>query len=199
MKRIILFLVFAGYISAFGGGFRSVEWGADIETIKKSEGGMGLEKTKKSQRKGRCTWEFDLYTFEDSLRSAGKFQVQYILLKDRLIQGSYSQELKGGNLDNYNKIRVLLEEKYGYPQEVYETRSFTFSDVRRDTVFKEIFTWHTTDTQIDLVLLKGQEFQINYYTRDRDLVDFILDTGLEEERKRKENLIKDNEFIKNKI
>ncbi|WP_319371564.1 hypothetical protein [uncultured Ilyobacter sp.] len=199
MKKFVLIAALFTSVSLFGEGFRLVEWGANLAEIKKAENNRKFIKSEEVQTQGKYIWNLDIYTFEDSLKSAGEFNVQYVLLEDKLIQGNYSQKIKNGDLENYNKMKKILEDKYGYPQGVYKSSSFLFENGRENSAEKKILTWYIKDTRIDLILKRDIEFQINYYTRDRELVDFILDKALEKEKEREKKLMKDSEFIKSKI
>lgn len=199
MKKIVSIAALIISISAFGEGFREVKWGSDLDSIKSAEGRRKFDKSEKVQTQGKYVWNLDIYSFEDSLKSAGKFDVQYVLLEDRLIQGSYSQKIKEENIENYSKMKKILEDKYGYPQGIYKSSSFLFENGKEDSKASEILTWYIQGTRIDLILNKGQNFKINYYVRDKELVDFILDKGLEKEKEREKEIMKDSEFIKTRI
>ncbi|WP_319201059.1 hypothetical protein [uncultured Ilyobacter sp.] len=199
MKKIVLIASMLLSVSLFGEGFRNVKWGANLAEIKKSEVSKKFIKSSEEQTQGKYYWNLDLYAFEDSLKSAGKFDVKYVLLENKLIQGSYSQKIKKGNLENYNNMKKNLEDKYGYPQGVYKSSSFLFENGEKNSSAEEILTWYIKDTKIDFILVKDKEFKIVYYTRDKDLVDFIWDKGLEKEREKEKKLMKDSEFIKSKI
>ena len=199
MKKLVLIASMLLSVSLFGEGFRNVKWGANLAEIKKSEISKKFIKSSEEQTQGKYYWNLDLYTFEDSLKSAGKFDVKYVLLENKLIQGSYSQKIKKGNLENYNKMKKNLEDKYGYPQGVYKSSSFLFENGEKNLSAEEILTWYIKDTKIDFILVKEKEFKIVYYTRDKDLVDFIWDKGFEKEREKEKKLMKDSEFIKSKI
>ncbi|WP_320047720.1 Hsp20/alpha crystallin family protein [uncultured Ilyobacter sp.] len=69
-------------------------------------------------------------------------------MENKLIQGSYSQKIKKGNLDNYNKMKEILEDKYGYSQGVYKSSSFLFENGKANSSAEKILTWYIKDTKV---------------------------------------------------
>jgi hypothetical protein len=195
MKKIVMLLSLLLTTSIFAEGFGNVQWGANYATIKKSEKGKKLKQEKLVETYGDYEWNETIYSLEKDLKSAGKFKMEYVLLKDRLIKGSYSQEIKNENLDNYNKIKKILFDKYGVTQNRYQTSFYKLEDKKEIRNTKEILSWDTKDTRIELVLINKEKFEINYYTRNEKLLDFIKETGLEKKRKEEKELLKDSEYI----
>ncbi len=185
--------------SSFAGGFRGVDWGSDLKTINKAEKGksLNLESRHEEYKSGdrKYEWEKEFYSFKDRLRSAGDFEITYILLKGRLIEGKYYQKIDKGNLKNYKKVKRILEEKYGEASGLYETSSFRSynGDIRRER--KKVIRWFVDDTKIELVNINDEMFEINYYTLNRELLDFIKESGLEKERDREKEILKDKDEI----
>ncbi len=199
MKKVLALAALLLSMPTFAQNFRGLEWGQSIAEIREIEKNKNLDKTTETHTQGKYSWELDVFTFEDSFKSAGKFDVQYVLLDNKLIQGNYSKKIKKGELRNYKKMRKILEDKYGYPQGVYRSSSFFFDNGTEKSSAEEKLTWNLKDTQIDLVLNKNEMFEINYYTRKKELLNFIRDKGLEKEREQVKRMMKDSEFIKSKI
>lgn len=175
--------------------FRGSEWGSGYKTIQKNEHSKKITKKKNVESYKNYEWNEEIYTLKDSLKSAGTFKVKYTFLKDKLIRGSYSQEIKDGDMKNYTKIMKILNNKYGESQNRYQT-SFYKSDGKKEVKnTKKVLSWYKNDTKIELELINDSEFNINYYTQDRELLKFIKETGLEKQRMAEKELMKDSEYI----
>ncbi len=199
MKKITLALALVLTVNAFGEGFRNVEWGSDLAAIKKSEKNKKMEVSKDVQKYGKYHWERHLYSFEDTLKSAGKFDVEYVMLKDKLIKGSYAQKIKDGDLTNYTKMQKILVDKYGAPQGSAERSSLVSKDGKEVRETEVILTWFGEKTRIDMKLINNEEYQISYLPTDEEIIKFVEESGLERERAREKELMKDSEYIKNFI
>ncbi len=199
MKKITLALALVLTVNTFGEGFRNVEWGSDLATIKKTEKNKKMEVSKDVQEYGKYHWERQLYSFEDTLKSAGKFDVEYVMLKDKLIKGSYAQKIKDGDLTNYTKMQKILVDKYGAPQGSAERSSLVSKDGKEVRETEVILTWFGEKTRIDMKLINNVEYQISYLPTDEEIIKFVEESGLERERAREKELMKDSEYIKNFI
>ncbi len=197
MKKITLALALVLTVNAFGEGFRNVEWGADLATIKKTEKNKKMEVSKDTQDYGKYHWERQLYSFEDSMKSAGKFDVEYVMLKDKLIKGSYTQKIKDGDLSNYTKMQKILVDKYGAPQGSAERSSLVSKDGKEKMESERILTWFGEKTRIDMKLTNNEKYQISYLPTDEKIIKFVEESGLERERAKEKELMKDSEYIKN--
>lgn len=199
MKKITLALALVLAVNAFGEGFRNVEWGSDLATVKKSEKNKKMEVSKDVQDYGKYHWERQLYSFEDSMKSAGKFNVEYVMLKDKLIKGSYTQKIKDGDLTNYTKMQKILVDKYGAPQGSAERSSLVSKDGKEVRETEIILTWFGEKTRIDMKLINNEKYQISYLPTDEKIIKFVEESGLEKERAKEKELMKDSEYIKNFI
>lgn len=199
MKKITLALTLVLAVNAFGEGFRNVEWGSDLAAIKKNEKNKKMEVSKDVQDYGKYHWERQLYSFEDTLKSAGKFNVEYVMLKDKLIRGSYTQKIEDGDLTNYTKMQKILVDKYGAPQGSAERSSLVSKDGKEARKTEVILTWFGEKTRIDMKLINNEEYQISYLPTDEEIIKFVEESGLERERAREKELMKDSEYIKNLI
>ncbi|GLI55251.1 hypothetical protein PM10SUCC1_07660 [Propionigenium maris DSM 9537] len=199
MKKITLALALVLAVNAFGEGFRNVEWGSDLATVKKSEKNKKMEVSKDVQDYGKYHWERQLYSFEDSMKSAGKFNVEYVMLKDKLIKGSYTQKIKDGDLTNYTKMQKILVDKYGAPQGSAERSSLVSKDGKEVRETEVILTWFGEKTRIDMKLINNERYQISYLPTDEKIIKFVEESGLERERAKEKELMKDSEYIKNFI
>jgi hypothetical protein len=177
MKKFIILLSLIFSTSIFAEGFIDVPWGAGYKEIKKAEKGHKLKKKEVVEKFGDYVWNETIYTTEKDLKSAGTFKVEYILLKDKLIKGRFSQKIKNGNLDNYNKIKSILFSKYGNNNGQFITSYYKTEGDKEYIQKKEVLSWDTEDTRIELVLINQDEFMINYYTLDDILIKFIEKTG----------------------
>lgn len=175
--------------------FRGVDWGSGYKDIKKTEKSKKITKRNNVENYNNYQWNQEIYTLKDQLKSAGTFDVQYTLLKDRLIKGSYSQEIKKGDLKNYTKIKKILNKKYGDSRNRYKTSFYEYDGKKEVRQTKEFISWYKNDTKIELELINNEEFRINYYTQDKKLLEFIKETGLEKQRKEEKELMKDSEYI----
>jgi len=193
MKKITLALTLVLAVNAFGEGFRNVEWGADLATIKKTEKNKKMEVSKDTQDYGKYHWEKQLYSFEDSMKSAGKFDVEYVMLKDKLIKGSYTQ----GDLSNYTKMQKILIDKYGTPQGSTERSSLVSKEGKEKMESERILTWFGEKTRIDMKLINDEEYQISYLPTDEKILKFVEESGLERERAKEKEFMKDSDYIKN--
>lgn len=198
-KKHVLLMGILISTSVFASGFRNVEWGEGYKKIQQQEKSKKLEKTNKSESYGNYNWENTIYSFKDDLKSAGKFDVSYTLLKDKLIKGSYSQKIENSNLDNYEKMRKILIDKYGQIQNRYSS-SYYENDGKKETKSnKETSVWYSEKMKIELSLVDNEKFEINYYTLDKKMLDFIKDIGLEKQREKEEKLLEDSDYIKKLI
>lgn len=199
MKKLVILLSLLIAITSFSEGFRGVEWGSGLKTIKKTEKGKKLNLESRNEeyksREKKYEWKKDFYSFKDRLKSAGEFDVSYILLKGKLIEGKYSQKINKKNLKNYKKVKRLLKEKYGDPSSFYETSSFNSYNGKIKRERKVVVGWFSDDTKIELANINDEIFEINYYTLDKDLLDFIKESGLEKERAREKEILKDKDEI----
>ena len=190
---VLLSLILATSILADD--FRGVGWGSGYKDIKKAENSKKMTKRNNIENYNNYQWNQEIYTFKDQLKSAGTFDVEYILLKDRLIKGTYSQKIKKGDLKNYTKIRRILNKKYGDSQNRYKTSFYEYDGKKDIRQTKEILSWYRNDTKIELELTNNEEFRINYYTQDKKLLEFIRETGLEKQREEEKELMKDSDYI----
>lgn len=196
MKKILTVLLsFILATSILADDFRGLDWGSGYKDIKKTEKSKKITKRNNVENYNNYQWNQEIYTLKDQLKSAGTFDVQYTLLKDKLIKGSYSQEIKKGDLKNYTKIKKILNKKYGDSQNRYKTSFYEYDGKKEVRQAKEFISWYKNDTKIELELINNEEFRINYYTQDKKLLEFIKETGLEKQRKEEKELMKDSEYI----
>lgn len=199
MKKMTLLLGVILAVNAFGSGFRDSQWGSDLASIKKAENNKRMKKTEDVQEYGKYHWDREIYSFEDSLKSAGKFDVEYVMLKDKLIEGRYIQKIKDGNLEGYKKMERILVEKYGGPQGSYIRNSAVVKDGKEEVAGERTLVWNTEGTRIELRLLNNKSYEISYIPTSKEILDFVKDAGLEKEKAKEKELMKDSDYIKNFI
>ncbi|MGB6130096.1 MAG: hypothetical protein WBG30_15245 [Psychrilyobacter sp.] len=196
MKKILTILLsLALATSILAADFRGTDWGDGYKTIQKNEKSKKITKKENTENYKNYQWNQEIYSLKTDLKSAGTFEVKYTLLKDKLIKGSYSQEIKNGDFKNYNKVMKILNKKYGDSQNRYQTSFYESNGKKEVKNNKIVLSWYENDTKIDLELVNNTEFHVNYYTQDKELLKFIKETGLEKQRKAEKELMKDSEYI----
>ncbi len=183
----------------FAENFRKSEWGDSLEQVKKLEKGITFKKDvsveKKTVSGNKYEWEKELYSFKENIKFMGDFDVTYIFLKNRLISGKYSQDIENKNLNNFNRMKEVLNEKYGNYNYIKENSSYILVDGNRESQYTKTYVWNLADTLINLVLIDNKKFEVTYFTKDRDLLDFIKNTGLEKQKIEGEKRKKENRDI----
>ena len=183
----------------FAGNFRNAEWGDSLEQVKKLEKGAKFKKDvsveKKTVSGNKYEWEKELYTFKENIKFMGDFDVTYIFLKNKLISGKYSQGIENKNLNNFNRMKEVLNEKYGNYDYVRENSSYALVGEKRESQYTKTYVWNLPDTIVNLVLIDSKKFEVAYFTKDRELLDFIKNTGLEKQKIEGEKRKKENRTI----
>ncbi len=198
-KLIVIFLGLLFCTASFAGNFRKAEWGFSSEQVKNLEKGVTFKKNTSVETKTisgkKYEWEKETYSFKEKVKFMGDFNVTYTFLKDKLISGKYSQEINGGNLDNFNRMKEILNEKYGNYSYVKENSSYLFVDGKKEIQYTKTYSWDLPDTVVKLVLVDDKEFEVDYFTKKKELLDFIRDTGLEKQKIKYEKRKKENKSI----
>lgn len=196
-KLLIILLSLALATSILAADFRGVDWGNGYKTIRKNEKSKKITKKENIENYKNYQWNQEIYSLKANLKSAGTFEVKYTLLKDKLIKGSYSQEIKNGDLKNYTKIMKILNKKYGESQNRYQTSFYESNGKKEIKNTKEVLSWYKNNTKIDLELINKTEFHINYYAQDKELLKFIQEIGLEKQKKAEKEMMRDSDYIGN--
>lgn len=194
-KLLVVLLSLVLATSILAADFRGSDWGIDYKSVQKKEKSKKMTKKNVTENYKNYEWKHEVYSFKDKLKSAGTFEVKYTFLKDKLIKGSYSQEIKNGDLKNYTKIMKILNNKYGDSQNRYQTSFYESNGKKEVKNNKIVLSWYENDTKIDLELVNNTEFYINYYVQDKELLKFVKEAGLEKQKKAEKELMKDSDYI----
>ena len=139
--------------------FRKSKWGASRETVKKSEEATFLDETT------------DVLMYRDIKVAGLDASLGYVFKDSKLAQGIYSFTEKHSNdnlyIDDYNKIKKALTEKYGEGKENWSWDDDLFKDdednygLAISAGHLEIVTrWVTEKSQI-VLSLHGDNYEIN--------------------------------------
>ena len=204
MKKITVLMLCIVFCSlALGANFRSSEWGDSLQQVKKLEKGVTFKQTKTTEKKvhldKKYEWEKEFYSFKENVKFLGNFDISYVFLKDKLISGKYSQKIKNKNLDKFNRMKELLNEKYGSYSHVSESSSYKLINDKKEISYRKVYSWYPKDTRVNLILIDDEKFEVEYLCRNREILDFIEKVGLEKQKKAEEKRKAENRQILEKF
>ena len=198
---LILAMLFCSL--SFASNFRSASWGDSIEKIKRLEKGKAfIERTavdKKIIKGNSYEWETNLYSFKENIAQLGEFYVSYTLLKNRLISGEYSQDIKGGDDKTFNRLKEILTQKYGAATYSNKNTSYIKSKGRAQINYERSSTWVLDDTIILLNTLDNRKIQLEYRANSKEMLEFIEKNGLNNSNKKKKKWKKQNKHLMEKF
>jgi hypothetical protein len=198
---LILAMLFCSL--SFASNFRSASWGDSIEKIKRQEKGKAfIERTvvdKKIIKDNSYEWETNLYSFKENIAQLGEFDVSYTLLKNRLISGEYSQDIKGGDDKTFNRLKEILTQKYGAATYSNKNTSYIKSKGRAQINYERSSTWVLDDTIILLNSLDNRKLQLEYRANSKEMLQFIEKNGLNNSNKKKKKWKKQNKHLMEKF
>ncbi len=198
---LILAMLFCSL--SFASNFRSASWGDSIEKIKRQEKGKSfIEKTvvdKKIINGNSYEWENKLYSFKEDIAQLGEFDVSYTLLKNRLISGEYSQNIKDRDDKNFNRLKEILTQKYGAATYSNRNTSYIKRKGRAQLNYERSSTWVLDDTVIMLNILDNRKLQLKYHANSKEMLQFIEKNGLNNPSKKKKKWKKQNKHLMKKF
>ena len=202
-KFIVLMLSIVLCSFAFASNFRDSSWGDSIQEVKGLEKGVKFKQDKTTEKKvyfdKKYEWEKTLYSFTEKVKFLGDFDITYVFLKDKLISGKYSQKIEDKNLDKFNRMKELLNDKYGSYTQVSESSSYKLINGKKEASYRKIYSWHPEDTRVNLVLIDDDKFEVEYLCRNQEMLDFIENVGLEKQKQAKEKIKSENKEILEKF